>query len=72
MPSFTSRLYDEMRAAFLILLSVLVTSPLRAQDNYEIQVYGSDTVARGLTMTELHSNYNRHVFHETVEISWIQ
>jgi len=29
----------------------------RAQDNYEIQVYGSETVAAGRTMIELHSNY---------------
>jgi hypothetical protein len=28
-----------------------------AQGNYEIQVYGSDTVAPGRTMVELHSNY---------------
>jgi hypothetical protein len=29
----------------------------RAQDNYEIQVYGSDTVAPKTTMVELHSNF---------------
>jgi len=29
----------------------------RAQDNYEIQVYGSDTVAPKTTMLELHSNF---------------
>ncbi len=29
----------------------------RAQDNYEIQVYGSETVAPKTTMVELHSNY---------------
>ena len=28
-----------------------------AQDNYEIQVYGSPTVAPGVTMMELHSNF---------------
>ena len=28
-----------------------------AQDNYEIQVYGSETVPTGKTMVELHSNY---------------
>jgi hypothetical protein len=31
--------------------------PARAQDNYEIQVYGSDTVAPKTTMLELHSNF---------------
>lgn len=29
----------------------------QAQDNYEIQVYGSDTVAPRTTMVELHSNF---------------
>ena len=27
-----------------------------AQENYEIQVYGSQTMAKGQTMVELHSN----------------
>jgi hypothetical protein len=54
-----------------------------AQDNYEIQVYGSDTVAKGHTMFELHSNYtfsgsrstvdgvrpSQYAFHETLEIT---
>src|SRR5207302_1227764 len=58
-------------------------APLAAQENYEIQVYGSETMAPGRTMFELHSNYtatgrrttedglfptNRAV-HETVEIT---
>jgi hypothetical protein len=29
---------------------------LRAQGNYEVQVYGSDLVPKGVTMVELHSN----------------
>jgi len=55
----------------------------RAQDNYEIQVYGSDTVQPGHTMVELHSNFTvtgsktvqdgvyptEHAWHETVEIT---
>ena len=54
-----------------------------AQDNYEIQVYGADTVPAGHTMFELHSNYTfqgskisiggmnptEHALHETVEIT---
>lgn len=54
-----------------------------AQDNYEIQVYGSETVARGDTMVELHSNFtakgertvvdgvlpSNHAEHETLEIT---
>ncbi|HEX3435755.1 MAG TPA: hypothetical protein VHT24_03235 [Pseudacidobacterium sp.] len=31
--------------------------PLAAQDNYEIQVYGAETVAPRTTMLELHSNF---------------
>ena len=56
---------------------------LWAQGNYEIQVYGSDTVAPKNTMVELHSNYTvqgqkqvidgvyptNHQLHETVEIT---
>ena len=66
--------------ALLILLAAL---PLYGQDNYEIQVYGSDTVAPGHTMVELHSNFtfegfktgdhgvlpDQHQLHETVEIT---
>lgn len=54
-----------------------------AQDNYEIQVYGSDTVPAGKTMVELHSNFavqgardevngvlpSIHALHETMEIT---
>ena len=54
-----------------------------AQDNYEIQVYGSETVAPGRTMVEIHSNFavqgqaeevngvlpSRHALHETLEVT---
>ena len=64
-----------------LLLSISIES--KAQDNYEIQVYGSETVDPGHTMIELHSNYTfygsktvidgvlptNHVFHETIEIT---
>jgi hypothetical protein len=54
-----------------------------AQDNYEIQVYGSETVPAGDTMVELHSNFTGDgrkrvengvlptddAFHETLEIT---
>lgn len=71
----------------LAALSVLVVSacalPLFAQDNYEIQVYGSETVQPGVTMVELHSNFTadgsktlidgmvptNHAWHETIEIT---
>ena len=38
----------------LLLLPAL---PASAQNNYEIQVYGSDTIAPQSTMVELHSNF---------------
>ena len=55
----------------------------RAQNNYEVQVYGSDLVKPGDTMLELHSNFtaqgfktvidgvlpDNHAEHETVEIT---
>jgi hypothetical protein len=44
----------------LLIVVALVFGHLRlakAQDNYEIQVYGSDTVAPRTTMLELHSNF---------------
>ncbi len=43
-------LYGVMMAC---IAPILVT----AQENYEIQVYGSQTVLKGNTMVELHSNY---------------
>jgi hypothetical protein len=68
----------------LALLSLSAMTPtVRGQDNYEIQVYGSETVAPGRTMVELHSNYtiegtrdtingvvpDQHAFHETLEVT---
>ncbi|HEX5227074.1 MAG TPA: hypothetical protein VFW44_05165 [Bryobacteraceae bacterium] len=61
----------------------LLSLPLFAQDNYEIQVYGSELVPPGHTMLELHSNFTvqgqktsldglyptEHQLHETVEIT---
>jgi hypothetical protein len=60
-----------------------VTQLCSAQDNYEIQVYGAQTVMPKATMFELHSNYTfegtrtiehgvyptNHILHETVEIT---
>lgn len=77
-------LYKKIKPVLLIISSVLLLSNIaRAQDNYEIQVYGSETVEKGRTMVELHSNYtangfiasedgqlpDNHVFHETIEIT---
>lgn len=71
---------------FLLVLSVAFlgcTVPANAQDNYEIQVYGSELVDPGHTMVELHSNFTiegtkqitdgvyptNHAEHETIEIT---
>src|SRR5262249_46321366 len=57
--------------------------PLRAQDNYEIQVYSADTVEPHSTMVEFHTNFTvegsktvengvlptNHALHETIEIT---
>ena len=67
----------------LIPFLVLLSCGGIAQDNYEIQVYGSDLVAPHATMFELHSNYTfqgsketqngvlptDHALHETLEIT---
>ena len=61
---------------FLILINTAF-----AQDNYEIQVYGSETVEKGKTMLEINSNYTldgnketgkvllptNHIIQETIE-----
>ncbi|HKW57510.1 MAG TPA: hypothetical protein VJN42_09150 [Candidatus Acidoferrum sp.] len=69
--------------ALLSAIFFLAPFPARAQDNYEIQVYGYDQVERGHTMVELHSNFTisgsktvqdgvlptNHAEHETIEIT---
>lgn len=72
-----------MRMLKLFLFGIALSAVAMAQGNYEIQVYGSDTVAPGDTMVELHSNFTaegsktttdgtyptNHQEHETVEIT---
>jgi hypothetical protein len=73
-----------MKSPYLLLLVIVfIGLKASAQDNYEIQVYGSETVEKGRTMVELHSNYTfngskttidgmlptNHVDHETIEIT---
>ena len=62
---------------------LLLAGASEAQDNYEIQVYGSETVPVGRTMVEIHSNFavqgqqdevngvlpSRHALHETLEVT---
>lgn len=64
-------------------LICLLTGVAHAQENYEIQVYGSETIPRGVTMIELHNNFTakgskttddgtlptNHAWHETIEIT---
>lgn len=72
------------RVLAIIMLSFLMIAPsARAQDNYEIQVYGSELVPPHHTMVELHSNFTvtgskqfdnglaptNHAVHETLEIT---
>jgi hypothetical protein len=74
-----------LRIVGALLPFALSASPLRAlaQDNYEIQVYGSETVPALTTMVEVHSNFTlegsttglngvaptNHALHETLEIT---
>ncbi len=72
-----------LRLIQLAVLIAVAAVPLCGQGNYEIQVYGADTVAPGRTMVELHSNFtfegfktinqgvipDEHQLHETVEIT---
>jgi hypothetical protein len=65
------------------MLLFIIAASTQAQDNYEIEVYGSETVPPGDTMVELHSNFTitgskqeiegvlptEHAFHETLEIT---
>ena len=71
------------RAAIFLGAFLVGATAVRAQDNYEIQVYGSDTVDPGKTMFEFHSNFTvngaktmqngvyptEDAFHETLEIT---
>ena len=68
---------------WICLLPFLTCLSAKAQENYEIQVYGSQTQAKHSTIFELHSNYtfnggkeiakgvlpSNHSLHETVEIT---
>jgi hypothetical protein len=72
-----------IRSPVIFLPIVCLAAVAHAQDNYEIQVYGSDTVPPGSTMVELHSNFtangsktvedsvlpSNHAQHETLEIT---
>lgn len=66
-----------------LAICLFMPGPVAAQGNFEIQVYGSETVPSGQTMIELHSNVavkgttrreagvepTQHAAHETIEIT---
>jgi hypothetical protein len=72
-----------VKLIFWLALLCLAALPAHAQDNYEIQVYGADTVPPDHLMVELHTNYtlqgsklvtdgvqpSNHAWHETLEIT---
>ena len=67
----------------LVLLGALSPAPAMGQENFEILVYGAETVPPGTTMVELHSNVaavgttrtedgvlrTQGAFHETLEVT---
>jgi len=71
------------RFGLAILIVAACSEPSWSQGNYEVQVYGAETVARDATMVELHSNFTfqgskgvvdgqrptEHQLHETLEIT---
>jgi len=72
-----------MKIGYLLLCFICIPFLSIEQDNYEIQVYGSQTQQKNSTIFELHSNYtvngskeqvkgvvpSNHSIHETVEIT---
>jgi hypothetical protein len=74
---------DRLVLALLFFAALFAAPRAAAQDNYEIQVYDSETVDPGKTMVELHSNFTidgsktiingvlptNHAEHETIEIT---
>ena len=71
------------RTIILFVWTCIISDNLIAQENYEIQVYGSQTQQKNSTIFELHSNYTfdgekepvkgvrptYHALHETIEIT---
>ncbi|MDB5231243.1 MAG: hypothetical protein JWN76_2048 [Chitinophagaceae bacterium] len=72
-----------MKKLLLFVFAFIIYTSVFSQDNYEIQVYGSETMTKHYTMLELHSNYtfsgtkqkingvfpSNHIWHETIEIT---
>jgi hypothetical protein len=80
-PQFVARKLRSSLAALSLL--ALGATPVCAQGNYEVQVYGAELVPPGRTMVELHSNFtvegsktsvagvnpDEHAVHETLEVT---
>jgi hypothetical protein len=76
-------LYNFKSLISVVFFLSLVNKSVFSQDNYEIQVYSSQTQSPGSTMFELHSNYtfkgiktvqdgvlpSNHAIHETLEVT---
>src|ERR1019366_6029989 len=72
-----------LRHLSAIVISLVCAAGAHAQGNYEVQVYGSDLIPKGVTMVELHTNFTvsgtkgvvdgvlptHHALHETLEIT---
>lgn len=72
-----------MKRLILFVLLLIVIQTVQSQENYEIQVYGSQTQQKNSTIFELHSNFtfngekniikgvrpSYHSLHETLEIT---
>ncbi len=72
-----------MRSVLLTLTVLFCSCSAFSQDSYEVQVYGSETMAPGRTMFETHTNFtvsgskqdqngvlaSEHTWHETFEIT---
>jgi len=69
--------------SFILIFLLVTSTAVSAQENYEIQVYGAQTIPKGYTMLELHSNCTfdgtkskegdvlptNNIIHETIEIT---
>jgi hypothetical protein len=76
-------MFQKLVLVFLWASLFVCAGALRAQDNYEIQVYSVDTVPPHSTMVEFHTNFTaegqknvvngvqptNHAIHETIEIT---
>ena len=58
------------RSAFGFALVCAVAAVANAQDNYEIQVYGSETIPHGVTMIELHNNFTFKRYSKTDDVNF--